>query len=731
MKLNKKIIAYVLSVSFMFGSNTSIAASNPSVTKKLSINEGSKKIIKVKGTFISSKSFKSTNKKIAIVNKKGMVTAKNAGKCKIKVKIKYRKSKKSKKIYKKNFFTVITVKRPSHTEADRTPEVPEVPEIPEVPEVPEIPIPSRIPEATKVPAPSRTPETTKTPAPSRTPEAATTPAPPVQPILPITSRTPETTKAPVPSGTPEATKAPVPSGTPGSTKAPVPSGTPGSTKAPVPSGTPGSTKAPVPSGTPESTKAPVPSGTPGSTKAPVPSGTPESTKAPVPSGTPESTKAPETLESPVPVTDPGLDIKDTGINIKIAANGEYKNWDGVSNVSQFIDGSGRYCFAYDNEENVSIVKTENGLIDSNIIHLKKVHSIFGGITCDSEGNYYLVTGETNTGDDTNQDTIFISKYDAEGNLIKTTGDNGSSSLASYYGTEFYTKEPFSSGNCDIAINGNILTVHYAREMYSGHQSNSVFTVNTESLEKVSVGAVYQSHCFSQRIVPYKNGFVYAGEGDCYNRAFTVTVAEAVNGKNVENDIFHFWVKENTLDNGDMFTLNNNFAHMGGLAVVNGNIALAGTSAKALSAEAENQGEQLFIQIFNPEEDLSSEASYITTGNRTGTGGPNGNQTVTDYGVKWLSDFDAGTVISHPQIVSGDNGTIIILFEKYINNDYKGVYYIKSGADGTIQKDISCLSENACLNACKMPVYSNGKVYWTANTYNDKNNAYIYSFDIQD
>ena len=680
MKLNKKIIAYVLSVSFMFGSNTSIAASNPSVTKKLSINEGSKKIIKVKGTFISSKSFKSTNKKIAIVNKKGMVTAKNAGKCKIKVKIKYRKSKKSKKIYKKNFFTVITVKRPSHTEADRTPEVPEVPEIPEVPEVPEIPeipevpeipIPSRIPEATKVPAPSRTPETTKTPAPSRTPEAATTPAPPVQPILPITSRTPETTKAPVPSGTPEATKAPVPSGTPGSTK------------------------------------------------------------APVPSGTPESTKAPETLESPVPVTDPGLDIKDTGINIKIAANGEYKNWDGVSNVSQFIDGSGRYCFAYDNEENVSIVKTENGLIDSNIIHLKKVHSIFGGITCDSEGNYYLVTGETNTGDDTNQDTIFISKYDAEGNLIKTTGDNGSSSLASYYGTEFYTKEPFSSGNCDIAINGNILTVHYAREMYSGHQSNSVFTVNTESLEKVSVGAVYQSHCFSQRIVPYKNGFVYAGEGDCYNRAFTVTVAEAVNGKNVENDIFHFWVKENTLDNGDMFTLNNNFAHMGGLAVVNGNIALAGTSAKALSAEAENQGEQLFIQIFNPEEDLSSEASYITTGNRTGTGGPNGNQTVTDYGVKWLSDFDAGTVISHPQIVSGDNGTIIILFEKYINNDYKGVYYIKSGADGTIQKDISCLSENACLNACKMPVYSNGKVYWTANTYNDKNNAYIYSFDIQD
>ncbi len=429
----------------------------------------------------------------------------------------------------------------------------------------------------------------------------------------------------------------------------------------------------------------------------------------------------------VEVNAAGLDITPTDIDIKVEAAGEYSNWDGVSNVAQFIDGNGEYRFAYDTEKYVYVIKTKDGLADESVC-IEKRHGTFGGMACDTEGNYYLVTGEANTGDDTAQDTIFVSKYNEKGDFIKEVGDNGSSSLASYYDSSFYTKEPFHAGNCDVAVNGNILTVHYAREMYSGHQSNSVFTVNTESLEKVNVGAIYQSHCFAQRAIPYQNGFIFAGEGDCYNRAFTIT--DAINHKITKNDIFHFWVKENTLNNWDMYTLNNNFAHMGGLAVAGDtNVALVGTSVKALTSDAENQNEQLFVQIFDPAKDLSSESSYITTGIRAGIGGPNGNEEVTDFGVKWLSDFGGNIQISHPQVVSGKNGTIIILFEKYEDNDYKGIYYMQLDKDGTIQNDITCLSGNMYLNPGRMPVYSDGKIYWTANKHTDKEKIYIVTVDI--
>ncbi len=745
MKLSKKIIAYVLSASFILGGSTSVAAINPSVTKKLTIDVGSKKTIKVKGPFVSSKSFKCTNKKVATVNKKGVVTAKSIGKCKIKVIVKYRKSKKAKKVYRKQFLTTVTVKEanqpkitksPSDSELDATPETTIIPEVTRVPET------TKMPTVTVAPVPTKTPVPTMTPIPTKTPTVTMTP-------IPIKTPVPTATMTAVPTKTPMATVAPETTKTPTSV---IPTET-DKTSTTVPK----TTASPVPEVekvtnielsekeislhenetvelsaaiTPVSAEGEKLLWKSGNEAVATVSNNGEVTAKAVGMTTITVQCGTKKADCVVEVIDSRLDIIATDINIKIAAEGEYVNWDGVSNVSQFIDSSDRYCFAYDSGKYVFIVKTQNGLIDGDSVRLEKVHSIFGGVICDNKENYYLVTGETNTGDDVNQDTVFISKYDIEGNLIKTIGDNGSSSLASYYDSGFYTKEPFHSGSCDLAINGDILTVHYARKMYSGHQSNSVFTINTETLEKVDVGSIYQSHCFSQRVVPYQNGFVYAGEGDCYNRAFTITVADAISGKNIESDVFHFWVEENTLSNWDMYTLNNNFAHMGGLAIVDGtNVVLAGTSVKVLNAEAKNQSEQLFIQIFNPTQDLSSAASYITTGIRSGIGGPNGNEAVTDYGVKWLSDFDTDTDISHPQIVSDSNGTILILFEKYVDHDYKGVYYIKLSADGTIQKDISCLSENACLNPCRMPVYSNGKVYWTANKYNDKNNAYIYNFSI--
>lgn len=422
--------------------------------------------------------------------------------------------------------------------------------------------------------------------------------------------------------------------------------------------------------------------------------------------------------------------KDTGISKQIKADGEYKNWEGVSSVSQFLDENGNYCFACDSSKSVTIVKTKNGKPLKKRITLKKQKPLFGGVACDSSGNYYLVGGKANKSSDHTKSTIFISKYDSKGTHIKTIGDNGSSSLGDWYSQDFYTQTPFDAGNCDIAVNGDYLAVHYARHMYSGHQSNSAFVINMKTMKKVKLNDIYSSHSFAQRTLPYGNGFIFASEGDCYSRAFTVSmVADPVSGENTNSDIFHFWVKKNALNNWDMQAMNNNFAHMGGLVKAGENTAaLVGTSAKSLSSKAASEKEQLFIQIFDPSKNLSQPSAYVTTGKRSGYSGANGDEKVTDYGVKWLTGYSGKYTITHPQAAADENGNIAILYELEKSEKYQGVYYMVLDSEGKIIKKKTRYSATARLNPCEMPVCSGGTVYWTGNK-TKGNKMYVYSLKI--
>ena len=110
--MRKGAIILTAAVLFLSGSNeAAMAATEPTATKSLTVTEGKKKSIVVKGTNIKSKTFQSSNTKVATVSKKGIVTAKKAGSCKIKITVKYLKSKKAKKTAKKVLTTKITVEK--------------------------------------------------------------------------------------------------------------------------------------------------------------------------------------------------------------------------------------------------------------------------------------------------------------------------------------------------------------------------------------------------------------------------------------------------------------------------------------------------------------------------------------------------------------------------------------------------------------------------------------------
>ena len=421
----------------------------------------------------------------------------------------------------------------------------------------------------------------------------------------------------------------------------------------------------------------------------------------------------------------GNSIVYTEINYSVTAVGQYINWDGVSNVAEFTDGDGNYCFAYDGSTNVTIVKCLAGKVVGTI-SLRKQHSIFGNVICDADGNYYVVTGE-NGSTDRDAETVFISKYDENGNHIKTVGNNGSSSLAFYYGDDFYTCKPFDAGTCDVAVNGKILAVDYAREMYSGHQSNSVWLINIDTMATLPIGGtydvIYDSHSFAQRAVPYGSGFVFISQGDCYPRSFDIQYYTG--SQSYEKEIFHFWTKKGTFDAFDMWELNRTYATMGDLAVLaNDKVAFVASSAPDLSENAVNQARQIFIQIFDPNLDLSKASSYVTVGTRSGMGGENGDIYVTDYGVQWLTN-DTSKTYKNPQAVSDGNDTIVVLYEQYSGSSYEGVYYMVLDGSGIVKTNATLYSATAKLNSCQTPIWIDGKIYWTANQYGMLDKLYNY------
>ncbi len=458
---------------------------------------------------------------------------------------------------------------------------------------------------------------------------------------------------------------------------------------------------------------------------------------------------------------------DTKINYSVDSKGIYSNWEGVSNVSQFLDEKGNYCFAYYKGKKITIAKTKNGKVTSKV-KLKMPYPIFGAVTCDSAGNYYVVSGKKNTSSNHQMETLFVSRYSSQGKLIQTVGDNGSYGLASYYDDGFYTSEPFSGGNCDVSINGNFLAVNYARHMYNGHQSNTALIIDLTTMQKQKLSKYYNSHSFAQRAIPYQNGFMLASEGDAYNRAFSVAFMNMTGSENTQPDtnndnsyyyyyenpddtsayqqdqyaseyysrqnerkvnsydVFHFWIKPGSSSN--MFIVNNNFAHLGGIAVADNNhVALVGSSAKALNKKAQTQKEALFIQIFDPTKDLSKPEAYINASTRSGMSGMSGTKEANDYGIVWLTN--GKYEIINPQVVADSKGRFVVLFEKYSGYQRRGVYYTIVDKEGNIVKKITRFSSDATLNSCETPKVVGNTIVWTANK-TSGSNMYVFRLKVK-
>ena len=179
-------LALVLAVSGVGDPHIAQAAkAGISATKSMTLEVQQSKKIKVKGSNIKKKSFKSSNGKVAVVNKKGKVTAKKTGNCKIVVTVKYKKNKKAKKLSTKKLTCKVRVTQKGGSDNGNGPAAPGSTLVPGNPAAPVTSLNPGQPGASTAPGTSTVPGVSTVPgdsmAPGITASPSLEPAPSVEP----------------------------------------------------------------------------------------------------------------------------------------------------------------------------------------------------------------------------------------------------------------------------------------------------------------------------------------------------------------------------------------------------------------------------------------------------------------------------------------------------------------------------------------------------------------------
>ena len=394
------------------------------------------------------------------------------------------------------------------------------------------------------------------------------------------------------------------------------------------------------------------------------------------------------------------------------------NWNSVSPISDYIDNEGRYTIAYTDGKTVYVshcAETKGSMRIEETVKFAQPMEVLGGVVGDDKGNIYVACGQTDEADTGKICTFAIYKYSSDGKYI---------GKAEYYPDDKHwsTKIPFDAGNCVMTFQGELLICSYAREMYSGHQSNAVFCVDTVTMKEKAVYDSYCSHSFNQSVLTIDdNTVVFADHGDAYPRGFTVNVVKntngSLNGHNNKGYVpFHFSLSG---DSGDMFNVNYTNSRLTGIAELESGIALVGSSG---DYETESP-QQLFLQIIDPD----NGNQVLNGATRKGTSASPYGGAYTDTGILWLTDYKDGSEVRASAAAALDEERLLVMWEKWDKNgSFVDSYYSIVSSDGKLLVDSVSLKKSMINGAEELDII--GEIaYWTYADGNGKD-AVIYRLD---
>ena len=202
----------------------------------------------------------------------------------------------------------------------------------------------------------------------------------------------------------------------------------------------------------------------------------------------------------------------TNINSKYQA-ADWSYHADLPKLRTFFDGNGNLNVAFGTNGGVGVLRYNSKMEYQDTLLLNLRLSKFGNITCDDQGNYYVIWGQDDP-EKSNAVVTSASKYSYDGTFLAECTMTGYECVpyfsndvtGDYWGTQY----PFYAGTCSVTVAGGKLACSYGRKMYSGHQSNYVFYVDCDSMQRIPGDSSfytvpYCSHSFDQRILSTSDG----------------------------------------------------------------------------------------------------------------------------------------------------------------------------------------------------------------------------------
>ena len=164
--------------------------------------------------------------------------------------------------------------------------------------------------------------------------------------------------------------------------------------------------------------------------------------------------------------------------------------------------------------------------------------LFGGFY-EMNGNYYILSGQTNKNESDSVEVYRITKYTKDWNRVASCG---------LYGAN--TTVPFDAGSARMAAYGDYLMIRTSHEMYKSkkdgynHQANVTIQVDTSAMKitdsytkVMNVSFGYVSHSFNQFIQMENGKIVAVDHGDAHPRSIVLVRYPSVVTSNGFTDFF--------------------------------------------------------------------------------------------------------------------------------------------------------------------------------------------------
>lgn len=317
---------------------------------------------------------------------------------------------------------------------------------------------------------------------------------------------------------------------------------------------------------------------------------------------------------------------------------------------------------------------------------------WGGFYHGIDGKFYVAIGYNNPKESDKKTVIKVQQYNSNWKLLKTCSIKGNATNA-FKGIYI----PFDAGNCRMDMQGNLLYIATAREMYDiegiHHQSNIEFAIDVRTMKYKDTQDTYSSHSFNQ-FIKFKGGSLYQiDHGDAYPRTIKMTVID-----NYGND-------EETTKTLDLFEIlgetgaNFTGVKVGGMEVGSKNVMVCGTSQpqnykiKNVSGNGDGLGYNVFLVVAKRDGNKST--------------------------VKWLTKYNpanSDVEVGETRMVKLSDDKFAILYNTTKANKTTLNYLV---VNNNGKKIFNKKYSNLTFNADSQPIIYNGYIQWTTSYY-DKN-----------